>query len=418
MKVLWIVNSLMNKFSLYLYNKPSNGLWMDALLEDFKDKEGYEIIVATTRKISKTVKFIDGNITYYALPNNVPLLYNENKKSNIRAWRQMIDEEKPDLIQVWGTEFTHGLCALRVANNIPSVVYMQGFVGAIAKYYQAGISYTELKKTITPRDFIKHDSILQRQKKYFRQARKETEMLRLAGRIICENDWCEANVKAIVPSLIAYRCPLNINKVFFNYRWDINSADKFSVICTASGYTIKGLHVLLKAISLLKQRYSEIKLYVPGTPQVSEGSEGSLIHKRGYTKYIEELITKFDLKDNVIWLGTLTQEELAKEYVKHRVFVMPSAIENHSSSLKEAMIVGMPCVSSYVGGVPEYVKHGENGLLYRFEEYPVLADYIGKLFEDDNLAQKLSESARASVIDLHGGLKLFERITEIYSDIL
>ena len=363
MKVLWIVNSLLNKFSLSLYNKPSSGLWMDALLEDFKDKEGYEIIVATTDKIKKFVKFVDGNITYYALPDNVPLLYNENKKKNIRAWEQLISEEKPDLIQVWGTEFTHGLCALRAANNIPSVIYMQGYIDAIAKYYQAGISYREIKHTITFRDFIKRDNILQQQEKYYKQAKKEAEMLTRSIAVICENDWCEINLKAVVPSLKIYRCPLSINKVFFNYRWDINDADKFSVICTASGYTIKGLHVLLHAIRLLKQKYPAIKLYVPGTPIVVGKGINGLIYKNGYTKYIENLIKRLDIKDNVVWLGTLTQEDLAKEYTKHRVFVMPSAIENHSSSLKEAMIVGMPCVSSYVGGVPEYVRHGENGLL-------------------------------------------------------
>ena len=418
MKVLWIVNSLLNKFSLYLYNKPSRGLWMDALLEDFNGKKGYEIIVATTDKIKKSVKFTDGNITYYALPDNVPLLYNENKKNNIRAWQNLLDEEKPDLIQVWGTEFTHALCALRVAKNIPSIIYMQGYVGSIARYYQAGISYGELKQTKTFRDILRRDSILQQQKKYYKQANKEAEMLTLSYAVICENDWCAINLKAAVPDLKTYRCPLSINKVFFNYRWDINSADKFSVICTASGYTIKGLHVLLRAICLLKQKYPEIKLYIPGTPQIANSGINGLIHKNGYKKYIENLIKRLDIRDNVIWLGTLTQEELAKEYTKHRVFVMPSAIENHSSSLKEAMIVGMPCVSSYVGGIPEYLRHGDNGFLYRFEEFAILAEYISKIFDDDNIAQKFSNNARQDIINLHGGTQLFDRITEIYKDMV
>ena len=268
MKILWIVNSILSRLSLNLYNKPSNGLWMDALLEDFKNKEGFEIIVATTIKTNKTVKIADGNITYYALPDNVPLLYNENKKCNIRAWQSLLDEEKPDLIQVWGTEFTHGLCALRVAKNIPSVIYMQGYVGSIARYYQADIPYTDIKKTKTFRDFVKRDGILQQQQKLYRQTKKEAEMLKLSGRIICENTWCESNLKAIVPELKFYRLPLSINKVFSDYRWILHNTENFSVICTASGYTIKGLHMLLKAIAVVKQKYPEVKLYVPGTPQV------------------------------------------------------------------------------------------------------------------------------------------------------
>ena len=60
-------------------------------------------------------------------------------------------------------------------------------------------------------------------------------------------------------------------------------------------------------------------------------------------------------------------------YPKTRVFVLSSSIENHASSLKEAMMVGTPSIATFVGGVPEYVRHGENGFLYRFEEYEIMA---------------------------------------------
>ena len=91
----------------------------------------------------------------------------------IETVRRALEEEKPELIQVWGTEFTHGLCALRQAKGIPSVVYMQGFLGSIARYYLAGIEEKELKKCVTFRDFVKRDSILEQQKKYYRSAKKE-----------------------------------------------------------------------------------------------------------------------------------------------------------------------------------------------------------------------------------------------------
>ena len=95
-----------------------------------------------------------------------------------------------------------------------------------------------------------------------------------------------------------------------------------------------------------------------------------------------------------------------------------SAIENHSSSLKEAMMVGTPCVASAVGGVPEYVRHGENGFLYRFEEYDIAAAYIEKIFESDKLASNLSNAARNDMVNLHSNNDIFERTTQIYRDIL
>ena len=78
----------------------------------------------------------------------------------------------------------------------------------------------------------------------------------------------------------------------------------------------------------------------------------------------------------------------------------------------------MPCISSYVGGVPEYVKHGENGLLYRFEEYEVLAGWIERLFEDSNLAESLSYNARRSMEQLHDHKQLADKIIKIYEAII
>ena len=81
-----------------------------------------------------------------AIQNQVPLLYDENEKSNSFAWEKMIEQEQPDLIQVWGTEFTHGLCALRVAGEIPLNKFIAGYLQSIARHYLAGMTAYQLKK--------------------------------------------------------------------------------------------------------------------------------------------------------------------------------------------------------------------------------------------------------------------------------
>lgn len=418
MRVLWIVNIAIGVIGDRIYGKRQNGVWMDALLEGFKAQNEYELIIATTAKIREIQKYNEDGITYYALPDNVPLLYNENRKSNIAAWKALIETEKPDLIQVWGTEFTHGLCALRAAKKIPSVIYMQGYLGSIARHYLAGMTHEELKKSVTVRDRLKRDSILLRQKKYYKSAENEKEMFSLAGRIISENEWCNTSVKSVVPCVKIYNCPLSVNKVFESVKWDIHEAAPHSIICNASGYPLKGLHMALRAVALLKRKYPDIKLYVPGGKVVSDGSLQWLLRKRGYSKYIEKLIKQLGIEENIVWLGSLSQDELARCYQKARAFLLCSSIENHSSSLKEAMMVGTPCVASAVGGVPEYVRHGENGFLYRFEEYDIMAGYIEKIFDDDGLAQSLSDKARSDIMKLHGTSDILQAIMNIYQGIL
>ena len=160
MKVLWVVNILMPPLSKKITGKDSGGLWMEALLSELKGKKDVEIVVATAYKVKTPVTVEDDGIKYYALPDDYAIYYNENKKKNLKAWKQLIDAEKPDVIHIFGTEFAHGLCALKVKGDIPAVIHLQGIMKSIARFYQAGIPYKTLKKTLTLRDIIRRDGIL------------------------------------------------------------------------------------------------------------------------------------------------------------------------------------------------------------------------------------------------------------------
>ena len=391
---------------------------MSALLDNISNSGEFEFAVATAAAVSKTECVSENGVNYYAVPDRLPAFYDENKESNIKAWQKLIELEKPDLIEVWGTEFTHGLCALKAAKGIPSIIRMQGYLSAIAQHYLAGMTPGELKQTVTLRDRIKRDSIVQQQKKYFDSAKKEAEMIELSGNVICQNGWGESVIKSRHPNSKVYFCPLSINSVFQNYSWSKEQAEPHSIICNASGYSLKGLHVLLRAVAMLKNKYSDIKLYVPGEPMVSDGSVQWLLRKRGYTKFIEGLIYELGIKDNIIWLGRITHRELAEELEKKSVFVLCSAAENQSSSLIEAMTVGVPSVASAVGEVPEFVKNEENGLLYRFGEHDVLAHLLDRVFSDDELAKKISENGKKDMLKAHDADMINNTITDIYKEVL
>lgn len=391
---------------------------MSALLESIYGSGEFEFALATTAAVNKLESVSENGVNYYAVPDQTPAFYDENKESNIKAWQELFELEKPDLIEIWGTEFTHGLCALKAANGIPSIVRMQGYLSAIARHYLAGMTPNELKRNVTLRDRIKRDSIVQQQKKYFACAKKEARMIELSGNVICQNGWGEAVIKSQHPGAKVYRCPLSINSVFQKYDWSIDNVEPQSIICNASGYSLKGLHVLLRAVAMLKNKYPDIKLYVPGDPMVSDGSFKWLTRKRGYTKFIENLIDELGVKDNVIWLGRITHEEVAEQLTKKSVFVLCSAAENQSSSLIEAMTVGVPSVASAVGEVPEFVRHGENGLIYRFGEHDVLASMIDRVFSDNKLAKKLSENGKKDMREAHDAEMINRTIIDIYKEVL
>ncbi|MBQ7172518.1 MAG: glycosyltransferase [Clostridia bacterium] len=418
MKILWITNTALGPIGEKLYGRRQGGLWMDALLTDFKEKAELSLVVATTAKIASPLRIEEDSIVYYALPDDIPLFYDENRPGNKAAWRTLIEVEKPDLIQIWGTEFSHGLCALREAGNIPSVIYMQGYLGAISRHYFAGMTERELDYAVSFRDVLRRDTIRQQQKVFAENTKKEAEMFARSKRIISENEWCNMSVRAVEPDVKIYTCPLSVNKAFSKVAWKRGQIEEHSIMATASGYPLKGLHMLLRAVALLKKEYPDVKLYVPGAKMGAVGGIQTKLHRTGYAKYIQMLISDLGLSENVVWLGPLPQEELAKQYEKTHVFVLSSSIENHSSSLKEAMMVGVPSVASIVGGVPEYVSHGEDGFLYRFEEYEIMAGYVRRLFEDDALAEHFSGAGREKMLALHGESATSDVILNIYREIL
>ena len=377
MKVMWITNVpigyICNTLGLH---KATSGGWMDALMDDLKKIKDIQIILVTTGVTKETIIVEDDAIKSYLLPGGVPSSYNYKLKSNRLAWKHVIDLEKPDLIHLWGTEYSHGLAAMEMATNIPVVVYIQGLVSVIARYYEAGMDKMELLKSISFRDIIKRDWISAQKKKFISRGITEREILKLAKNVICENQWCRTHCSTLVNDCKFYSCELNVKDVYYTTDWSQEGMEPCSIMSIASNYPLKGLHMLIKAFDIVTKRYPQAKLYVPGVPTVPQGGIKNKLKQSGYSIYIQRLIDQLELVDRIIFLGSLTAEKMAEWMSKTNVFVMPSAIENHSSSLREAMIVGTPSIASFVGGIPEVVTHGENGLLYRFEEYEMLAEYI------------------------------------------
>ena len=169
MRILWITNIPFGKLSNLAGFRSDNtsGSWLNASLDAFVGDEQYEIIVTTIGHTDKIKTLVEDNITYCLLPGGRVSKYNYKSKSNRKVWETVKNTHKPNLIQVWGTEFTHGYLALQVMRDIPSVIYMQGVMCQIARYYLAGMSDKELRSSITLRDIIKRDWIKQAQKNFY-----------------------------------------------------------------------------------------------------------------------------------------------------------------------------------------------------------------------------------------------------------
>lgn len=420
MDILWITNIPVGR-SVELMDRPQkyiSGTWLDAALSDFINDGDFRVTIVTVTKTNAIKMISDGNINYCLLPGGGPDSYDISDQSNFKSWKYIQNTFRPDIIHVWGTEFKHGYLALKAMKGLPSVVYMQGVLAAISRYYRAGMTPHELRSNITFRDIIRRDWIVRKQRNLAKNALIEAEMLHISNNVIVENKWCTSYCKSINPGVKVHQCNLNIRHSFFQAGWKFESAGSYTILCNAGGYPIKGLHVLIRALKIVSKRFPTVQLMIPG--EQSPFSKG-LVHsikENGYTRFIKKLIIELDLINNIQYLGPLDSSQMAERMSTANVFVMSSCIENHSSTLMEAMIVGTPCIAAYAGGVPEYLHHQENGLLYRFEEHEMLAEHICDLFSDPQRAISLgtmaSKTMRASrLAQDHKG-----RLVEIYRKVI
>ncbi|MEA3201287.1 MAG: hypothetical protein QOE90_2715 [Thermoplasmata archaeon] len=101
--------------------------------------------------------------------------------------------------------------------------------------------------------------------------------------------------------------------------------------------------------------------------------------------------------------GRVDDDQLVEEYQRASVLVLPStsAAESFGMVLAEANACGRPVVGSRVGGIPFFVRDGENGLLAAPGDAADLAAKIGRLLGDADLRRRLGEAGRARVLAEH-----------------
>lgn len=116
----------------------------------------------------------------------------------------------------------------------------------------------------------------------------------------------------------------------------------------------------------------------------------------------------------VSWAGWLEPE--AKDGLMRRaaIFAMPSRSEGLPMALLEAMAYGMATVATRVGGIPEVLEDGAEGLIVESEEPQALAAALARLLEDPELRDRLAAAARTRVERLDG-VEVAGRLRRIYA---
>lgn len=149
---------------------------------------------------------------------------------------------------------------------------------------------------------------------------------------------------------------------------------------------VKNHRLFIEALGQVIQRHPDVRGVIVGQPVVTEP---------GYAEELEGGIRELGLQDRVFLLGF--RDDVPALLRRFEVLCLTSHSESCPNAVLEGMAAGVPVVATNVGGVPELIDDGVNGLLVAPDDPGLLGLAIGRLIADRALARRLGEAAQRRV---------------------
>lgn len=415
MRILWLCNMIPGLVQADLGGKAGSGLWVDHVLQGVLEQkpEAFRVLCMGTRTASGA---LEGKFSYAVFQEKVPYRFYPELEEQ---FRKELQEFKPDVIHIWGTEFGHTLAmmnACETENMVQrAVISIQGLCAFVPMHHNEGIPQKWIRAT-SIRDFLRRDNLAQQAETYAKRGKLEIEALKKARHVIGRTEWDRATAMQINRNLQYHVCNETMRENFYTGQWSYASCRKHRIF--APGWTdpSKGFHNLLEAFVEVLKEYPDAEIYVPGKSYYP-GSWKAWLHMRAHYRYLIELTERYGLKDKIHFLGHLSAEEMKENFLQANVFVLPSSIENSPNTVCESMLLGTPCVSADVGGLMKMMIHGKEGFLYQSTAYYMLAYYIEQVFAMEEKAEQIGAAARAHAMETHDPKANMDALLAIYREV-
>jgi glycosyltransferase involved in cell wall biosynthesis len=170
---------------------------------------------------------------------------------------------------------------------------------------------------------------------------------------------------------------------------------------------LKGLEPFLEAAALVAREFPAARFVIVGDTNPSE---------RPYWSILTSLTNTLGLTESVTFAGL--RRDVPKLLAAATVSVMPSLNEALSNVLLESMAAGAPVVATRVGGTPEAIDDGANGMLVPPGDPRAMAKAIADLLADPEKARRLGVAARQSINERFSMERMVSATEQLYQALL
>lgn len=297
--------------------------WQRVLLQELESLPDLRLHVIVLRKqFPEHLTFERNGVTFHLLKTpgglRAPTLF------WLDTWliRRKLREIRPDVVHAWGTERGGALIANRL--GYPAVVTIQGLMGWYAEVLAVN----------------GHDRLA---------AWLERYSLPKAQLVTTESVFAVNWLQERFPGLAVKQVEHAPAKLFFQVeRRPQTKPPRFLYVGTIDRR--KGADLLVRALDQLRPELP-FELVVVG---------------RGDAEYVATLRrqTSAELWGRIQFKQDLTPEQVAAEIARATLMIFPTRADTSPNSVKEAAVAGLPVVASAVGGIPDYIRPGRNGILF------------------------------------------------------
>ena len=344
------------------------------------------------------------------------------------AFVPLLQAEKPALVHIWGTEYDEAtvMTDAAQAQGLPVLFSIQGIMRDCAAHLCDGVpeAYRRSGALWHAVDRVIPGELLDTMQVNFNTlASKEAALLAgaryVTGRTAFDRDACTA----LAPHARYYPCNETLRPPFYTGTlWHPREFAAAPVLFLPQGnYPLKNLHTVIKALPAVLAQYGNAQLQIAGWPPLDKGPllRPVIDWMFPYQTWCKQLIRRLGLADHVQYTGPLDAAAMRQAYLDADLFLLPSYSENSPNSLGEAMLLGLPCVASAAGGIPDMLQSGVQGMLYGAAgDDAALSAAILQVLALPDHGTALGTAAQIRARVTHDAAKNTAQMIEIYRKVL
>lgn len=415
MRVLWIGGFGLKSLNDNNTSGYNGGGWLASLKKEIIKCSDVTLGIAFCKEHCFQ-KVVQDNISYYVVPN-----YHKSRKDKYLdfihikdvtrdeiQWshyenqlKMVIDDFKPDVIEIFGSEFYFSLAA-RVSKHIPTVLHFQGILSLyIYIFLPPGIS--KWQYIMSGKGLRGKYNNFQYLAYWQRSAYREKAVLKAVPHVIGRTDWDKQAIAVLNPNAKYHYGGEILRDVFYENK-ERTIPSKITISSTISFPTYKGYDVILKVANILKN-----ELHLDFVWNVYGNINPDFIEKQVGLRH--EGV-------DVRVCGVASPTQLRDALLESTMYFHPSYTENSPNSVCEAQILGVPVVASRVGGTDSLVEHGKTGFLYPVTDPYIAAYYIMYLVDNPDVNIAIGKAAKQVATARHDKKKIVNELMETYQEMI